>query len=245
MSTTVIGMFENAGNAQKVINDIVNTGFRHDAIDLLHGDDQAGGAIAAKLTGHGIERSEAALYGEAIRRGGALVALEAPDATAEEVQAIMHCHGARSLESLEAELKEDRPPAQGREDGRDTVPVIEEQVSIGKRKVLRGSTRLTTTMVERPIEETVRLREEKVEVDRQPVERLLSPEEAEEAFQQKTIEMTATGEEAEVRKEARVVEEISLHRTTQDHEKKVGTTVRRTDVKVEKVEPRNDFENRR
>ena len=70
--------------------------------------------------------------------------------------------------------------------------------------------RVTTSVNERPVEETVTLREEQVEVERQPADRKLKPEEAEAAFQEKTVEMLGTSEELEVSKEARVVGEVAL-----------------------------------
>jgi stress response protein YsnF len=119
----------------------------------------------------------------------------------------------------------------------ESVPVVEEQVSIGKRKVLRGGVRLTSTVSERPVEETIRLREENVEVEQQRADRKLSPEEAEKAFQQKTIELTETAEEAVISKEARVVGEVSLEKTVAEREETVQATARRTDVKVENIDP--------
>ena len=77
---------------------------------------------------------------------------------------------------------------------------VEENVAVGKRKVLSGGVRVTTSVNERPVEETVTLRDEQVEVERQPADRKLTPEEAEAAFQEKTVEMLGTSEELEVAK---------------------------------------------
>ena len=91
-----------------------------------------------------------------------------------------------------------------------SVAEVEENVAVGKRKVLSGGVRVTTSVNEQPVEETVTLRDEQVEVERQPANRKLKPEEAEAAFQEKTVEMLGTSEELEVSKEARVVGEIAL-----------------------------------
>jgi stress response protein YsnF len=116
------------------------------------------------------------------------------------------------------------------------VPVVEEQVTIGKRKVMRGGVRVTSKVTERPVEETLRLREEKVEVEQSRADRKLNPEEAEKAFQQKTVELAETAEEAVISKEARVVEEVSLRKSAAEREETVQTKARRTDVKVEELE---------
>src|SRR5919202_3713226 len=52
-----------------------------------------------------------------------------------------------------------------------TIPVVEEDVAIGKREVERGHVRIYSRVTEQPVEETVRLREEKVTVERRPVDR--------------------------------------------------------------------------
>ena len=59
-----------------------------------------------------------------------------------------------------------------------------------------------------PVEETVTLREEKVAAERRNVDRELSPEEAEAAFEGGTVEATGTSEEAEGREVTRLAEEI-------------------------------------
>ena len=115
----------------------------------------------------------------------------------------------------------------------------EEKVSIAKRQVGRGGVQVTTSVSEQPVEQTVTLREEKVEAQRRSADRALSPEEAEAAFQEKTVELTATGEEVEVRKEARVTGEVTLSKQTEEREQKVQDKVRRTEVEVEEIEPKS------
>jgi len=122
----------------------------------------------------------------------------------------------------------------GREE---TAPIIEEELSIGKREVASGGARVTSSVEERPVEKTVSLRQEEVKADRRSADRELSPEEAEAAFEEKTVEMMGTSEEAEVSKTARVVGEVSLNKQTNEREQTVRDTVRRTDVEVEEVEP--------
>ena len=74
-----------------------------------------------------------------------------------------------------------------------------------------------------------------VEVERRPADRKLKPEEAEAAFQEKTVEMLGTSEEPEVSKEARVVGEVSLGKRVEERKETVKDTVRRTEVEVEKI----------
>src|SRR5918911_202997 len=102
-------------------------------------------------------------------------------------------------------------PAISRTPDRDErVQVVEEGLTVGKREVATGGVRVTSRVVEAPAEETVRLREERVEAHRRPDDRRLSPEEADAAFAARTVEMVGTGEEAEVGRTARGVEEVTL-----------------------------------
>ena len=48
--------------------------------------------------------------------------------------------------------------------------------------------------------------------------------------------MMGTSEEAEIRKEARVVGEVSLSKETKERQQTVKDTVRRTEVEVEEIE---------
>jgi stress response protein YsnF len=66
---------------------------------------------------------------------------------------------------------------------------------------------------------------------------VLSPEEAEAAFRDRTVEMTETAEEAEVRKTAREVGEVSLGKRVEERTETVRDKVRRTEVEVEELEP--------
>lgn len=246
MPTTVIAMYDNADKARQVAQDLVQAGFNQDAIELLNGGPEGTDTVVEKLIGRGIEKSEAVVYANVLKRGSALVTLEAENETAEDALDIMERYGPRDLDQLTAEFSEQhRSAGQTLAEGEETLPVIEEKVSIGKRQVLRGGLRVRSTVTERPVEESVRLREETVVIDRQPTDRVLTPEEREQAFQRKTIEMTETAEEVVVSKEARVVGEVALRKTATEHEEKVHATARRTDVEVEEIEPKAETPVRR
>ena len=121
-----------------------------------------------------------------------------------------------------------------RDEGREEkVEVVEERLAVGKREVATGGVRVTSRVVETPVEETVRLREERVEAVRRPDDRRLSPEEADAAFAGRTVEMMGTGEEAEVGKTARVVEEVTLGKRIIQDSQTVSDTVRREEAHIE------------
>jgi uncharacterized protein (TIGR02271 family) len=114
----------------------------------------------------------------------------------------------------------------------EAIPIVQEELAVGKRQVERGKVRVRSFVVERPIEEDVTLREERVDVERRPVDRPVGTL-PEDAFREREIEVTARGEEPVVSKEARVVEEVVVHKDEDTRTERVRDTVRRTDVEVE------------
>jgi uncharacterized protein (TIGR02271 family) len=82
------------------------------------------------------------------------------------------------------------------------------------------------------VQETIRLRDEEVRVERRPVDRPATAETG--LFQNETIEMVETDEEPVVSKQARVVEEVAIHKDVRERDETVRDTVRRADVRVER-----------
>ncbi len=115
-----------------------------------------------------------------------------------------------------------------------TMKLAEETLSVGKRAVSGGTTRIRRHVVETPVEEQVSLRTENVTLNRRPVSGE-GQKIGDHAFADKTIEMTETSEEAVVSKTARVVEEVSLSKDTTDRVETVKDTVRRDEVDIEQV----------
>ena len=114
------------------------------------------------------------------------------------------------------------------------IPIIEEQMQVGKREVQRGGVRVFQRMVETPVSETVNLREEHVSVERRPVDQPSSTADLA-AFQEKSIELRESAEEVVVQKTARVVEEVIIGKEVTQRQEQVSDTVRRTEVEVEQL----------
>lgn len=122
------------------------------------------------------------------------------------------------------------------------IPLVEERLVVGKREVETGGIRVRSRIVEKPVSEQVRLRDEHVEVERRPVTGRVENPGA--LFQERTIEMTETDEEAVVAKEARVREEMVVRKDVDHHDEQISDTVRRTEVDVEEIGA-NDRDRRR
>ncbi|HKU42497.1 MAG TPA: YsnF/AvaK domain-containing protein [Polyangiales bacterium] len=199
------------------------------------------------------DKRHADTYAEAWRRGHYMVIADVDDAQLDQAVAIMNRYGTVDLDQRAEHWRRtgytgsyDRSAAPYTPEQRaqelaalqqgstQAVPVVQEELAIGKQLVQRGGVRIHSYVKEMPVEEVVRLREERVNVARRPVDRPAS--EADLAFQERTIDVTAQGEELVAEKRARVVEEVVVGKEMQEREEKVKDTVRRKDVAVEQVE---------
>lgn len=116
-----------------------------------------------------------------------------------------------------------------------TIPRIEEELQVGKREVERGGVRVRSRIVEQPVEENIRLREERVHVERNQVNRPISGDELSN-IGERDIEMTERSEVPVVNKEARVVEEVRVSKETDEREETIRDTVHNTEIDIEDVD---------
>jgi uncharacterized protein (TIGR02271 family) len=212
----------------------------------------AGGLIGA-LTTAGVPEEHARYYEEGVRRGGTLVTVSASDADADRVMDIMNRHSPVDIEERAAAWRRSGPAstavrpatphasaaaastARRNLEGKQAIPVVEEELQVGKRQVECGGIRVYSSMQERPVEEQVNLREERVRVERRPADRPADVGDIGRAFKEGTIEVTERVEEPVVRKNARVVEEVVVGKEATERTETVRDSVRKTDVQVEQV----------
>jgi uncharacterized protein (TIGR02271 family) len=119
----------------------------------------------------------------------------------------------------------------GLHDKEEVIPIVEEQIRIGKRDVEHGRVRVRSYIVETPVSETVSLRNEHVHVVRRTVDQPLSA--VDDAFRERTIEVVEHTEEAVISKEARIKEELVIRKDVDQRQETVSDTVRRTEVEIE------------
>jgi stress response protein YsnF len=209
--TTVISAYDDQKLAEKAIAALREEGFEDSAVQILQGDATT---LASELTGHGFEEDDARAYVRAAEAGRTLVLARVSEEQADRAVSIL-----------------DRV-ATGAEGA---VPIVEEELSVSKAKRATGGVRVTSSVIETPVEESVTLREESVEAELRPVDRALDADEAEAAFREKTVERMGTVEDVEVHKQARVVGEVEIRKEAEERQATVRDTVRRTDVEVEEV----------
>lgn len=259
MAKVVLGLFDDMGKARKAVSALETEGFTRENIDLRSGEqlirqgaEPASGegeegeglwaSIKQLFAGSSSEGklSDGELHG--VRAGDALVTVLADDAEAERAARIIDDHGAEDIESRVGEASAPgAPAARATGAGERRIPVAEEELRVGKRDVDAGGVRVRSRIIERPVEQSVSLREEDVEVQRRPVDRPAAVE-GEGAFQEQSFEVHAHSEEPVAEKRTRVKEEVTVKKESRQREAQVRDTVRSTDVQVEKLSPDEERE---
>ena len=275
MAHTVIGIFDNASEAQTAVDQLISSGFSRSNIDLSTGissDATSSEAIIpdrhantsgtrteefvddAKDVGSSVGGFFSSLFGSnddedtkkysTVGSRGSIVTVHADtDEQAEQAADILDEAGAVDVNERAAEygyvstaptaMMDTTKPVTGT-DGDQTIKVIEENLEVGKRTVETGGVRLRSRIVAKPVEESVRLREERVTLNRTPVNRPATTSDLN-AFQDGQIELTEHAEVPVVSKTANVVEEISVGKTVTEREEVIRDTVRKTEVDVENL----------
>ena len=188
-------------------------------------------------------------YAEGMRRGAVLLNVKVDESQIDRASDVLEHNGAMDLDAQETEWRKSgwtgydatahgtlrgaaagtTPAAAGRDE---TLQVVEEKLVVGKRAVEGGRVRVRSYVVETPVEENVTLHQERVTVERHPVDRAATATDMA-AFQERTIEARATNEEAVVAKDVRIVEEIGVRKEAADRVETVRDTVRKTEVEVD------------
>ncbi len=199
-------------------------------------------------------------YEEGVRRGHFLLSANVP-----EEQADRACNLIESAGAIDFDQSQDQWRNEGWSGGQtsqsqtqqfgdtgtsqreniveeERIPIVQEQLRVGKREVERGGARVRSYVEERPVSEQVNLREEHVNVERRPVDQPISSADlgSEGLLQEREIEMRETSEQPIIGKEARVTEEVVVQKTAGEHTEQVQDTVRNTNVEVDEAGGQSD-----
>ena len=215
------------------------------------------GGLAGALINWGVPEEEAEFYAEGVRRGSTLVAVKADDGRVNEALRLMNRFGPVDVRERSSQWRSEgwagfnadsatgtttrttssaatRPSAARNIETETAIPIVEEELHVGKREVDKGGVRVHSYLEEKPVRESVELREESVYVERRPVDRSVDPGTID-AFQERSYEVRERAEQVVTEKQARVVEEVVVGKKVDTHVETVEDTVRRTRVEVEKM----------
>jgi stress response protein YsnF len=248
---TVIAAFSDRAAAEQAINELRSLNIQKSDIEMLEGGESN---HLPRLLSKRVPQDRADLYAEVLRRGAMVVIVDCKDDEAQQVATLLDERGSLDLDSAASRWRtagwkgysegaqpfDETMAASEREDlERESFAVIEEQVNVGKREVEQGGVRLRAFVTEHPVEQTVQLREEHVEVKREAVDEPVPIATDPGTFTEEEFVVTATSEVPVVEKQARVVERVSIEKQAETRTETIEETERRRDVEVEKLDPRS------
>lgn len=263
MSKTLVATFRSVSEAQNVKRQLLNQGYTDSDIRIVsnegEGAESAGYASGTSTHETGVigsikhffssltdaDQNDRDYYSQGVTTGGAILSVTVPDDRIDSTRALLDQYGAsefdRSASGVDrgglAEGQRTLRGSAGTPTEREVaIPVVEEELQIGKREVNRGGVRVYSHVTERPVEENIQLREEHVRVQRNPVNRPASEADFQ-AFKEGMVELTESAEEPIVSKQARVVEEVVVGKDVTERTETVRDSVRKTDVEVENIAP--------
>ena len=253
MNKTVVAIFNSAGEAQDAADHLSARGFSRDHIDVFSGrnstveehDGESGiSRFFKNLFGSDDDKRER--YSKVAKRGYVVTVYADSEEEAEQAAELLDNYGAIDIDEDYDRNISDRDEDYDRRERTDdievnknkTIPVIEEDIRVGKREVPTGGVRIRSRIVEKPVEENVRLREEHIHVERKKVDRPATEEELRN-FKTGTTEFTEHAEIPDVQKRSKVVEEVKLSKDVEHRDETVHDSVRKTEVDVEDIDPDN------
>jgi len=224
--TTIIGLFTDPKAAEKARKAILDTSGKAATLQI-YGDGASASAadLRSSLSDLGIDKADIDALAGALDRKALILTASVPDDQGNVVIEAMTTHGASGTDRY------DGPDDEAVE----TLQEAEETMGVAKTATTTG-VRARTTITERPVQQTITLRDETVEAHRRAADRELSGEEAEAAFQERTVEVTGVSEEAEIRKAARLIGEVEITKSTQERKETLRDTVRKTEVETERLD---------
>jgi uncharacterized protein (TIGR02271 family) len=181
-----------------------------------------------------------------VRRGGAVVAVTVDDASqVDTVRSALASIGAVNIEERVAAWrdsgytgyqKNSQPFTSDQvvQERARVIPVVQEELQVGKRQVDLGAVRVVSRMVETPVSESVTLREEHATIERNPVDRPATTADMA-GLQGQSIEVREIAEKAVVSKTATVVEEVVVGKEATTRTEQIADTVRSTVVDIDQT----------
>jgi uncharacterized protein (TIGR02271 family) len=219
------------------------------------------GAIAGALVGMGVPEDEARLYEDRFNQGNILVTVKAGANRYNEAERILRNAGAEQIDFRNAgagSYTQSQPGyarnqgsytqgqtgyapdqsnygqgnyTQGDTSDRMRVPVVEETLNVEKGQRDAGQVEIRKNVREEQVNVPVELRHEEVTVTRHAVDRPVQP--GEQVLEDdQVIRVPVREETAEVKKQARVREEIEINKQQVAEQRNVSDTVRREEIDV-------------
>ena len=251
MSTNLAAMYEQAATAEQARSELLTKGFHATSVDLISSERDLGGYPSGpegyfrSIFDESTQEDYVACFTEGVRRGATVVSVrEADDSECESIKSILNSYDPLDLDECRRDwnipwAQRTESPASEASDTERSIPVVEEQLEVGKRQVQGNGARIVSRVRSQPVEETVHLRDEVPTVERRRVDRPATEADLQ-AAQDQDIELRETREEPVVSKTARVTEEVTVGQKARERTQKIRDDVKRTEVDVEKPDESTD-----
>ena len=228
-TTSLLCLFHHEDHASAALHDLHQAGVPQSAITSI-----AGPGAQAQLAAFGMPDRDRTLVEKNLRDGGSLLAVKAGPEHVSLVERVFAAHSAHFVDEFDRQSEPETAAAlpTAIDSGR-SIPVLDEQMVVGKRTVDQGGVRVFRRVVEIPVSESVTLHKEHVVMDRHAVDRPAT--EADLASEGKSLVLTEKDEEVVLSKSARVIEEVLVTTQSSDRVEHVQETVRRTEIDVEEL----------
>ena len=239
MANTIVGLFDDQQKAQKVLRELADAGFPASNIGCITLNNASSSDLPSTLMRAGVPTEEVQHYSSEAARGNSVLVLRSSDEAVQRAVAILERNGAKDLDQRRGSVTAGVSGTQtiglasaGDRSTTTAIPVVEEDLKVGKRQVTAGGVRIYTRISEQPIEQDVSLRQEHIEVERRPVDRPATEQDLSQ-FKEGVVEVTATAEQPVISKEAKVVEEVVVSKDVSQETRTIRDTVLKTDVTVD------------
>lgn len=260
--STIIAVFPDASTAQAAARDLLSIGISRENMYIQSGrgdvESSASGnttaqtddGLGTRMPAHhggvggwfkslfgGEDEDTGQRYQQAVGRGNVILSVEAREDQYDQIADVLERHNPIDIDEntqTAAATGSARTDASTATNAGNAIPVVEEEIQVGKRRVLRGGVRVYSRVVERPVEESINLTEDHVRVDRRPVDRPATEADFN-SGKSGAIEVQEFAEEAVIAKAARVVEEVRVGKETTQRTENIRDSVRHTEVDVEPI----------
>ncbi len=240
--TKLICLFHTNEQAQNALSDLQNSGLPPNAVTVIDGRTGSSGPAAQSLSALqqlNLPEKDMRLLSDGVGRGGTIIMVSAAAQFADKVEDIFERHQAAQVDEKTLGVAApvaaaSKAAAATKSAGDAVIPIVEEELVVGKRQVQSGGVRVFSRVVETPVEDSVVLREEHAKVNRVPVDRAVTEADLD-ALKIQSIEVTEMAEVPVVQKSARVVEEVLVSKDSTERTQRVTDSVRKTEVEVEQI----------
>ena len=226
----IVAVFDSAEKARAARNTLMGAGIPNDCMEIV--EHRTSTDNWTTLKNYSIPDEDCHLYAEGLGRGHAMLLIRCDAAEHDRLLQLIKSQNPIDIDEHASKWR--AAGWSGRAEGaqEQVIPVYEEKLKVGKRVVEQGGVRVRVYTVEQPVQEGVTLRQERVAVERRPVDRPVGTAPGD-AFRDRTIDVQTRQEEAVVGKEARVKEEVVVRKEADQRTQTVRDKVRRTEVDVE------------